>query len=197
MEGGWQSQDLAWLMAIPIERVQGTRVPPETEAAAIANGKLIRLLNMGEMIKPNAMAADTVLLARTREMRLRFAVRNVLPCIYPGRPEITSLGLAAETTVRAGPLSGLCRLWQEAGIPEKLSLRDAYEKVLQSETEKLWRSTAASLSEVPLSRPAWLEQIHALTNGIQTGMVRLFLHHGLILTGECRLSSLAPVRVKI
>lgn len=197
MGGDWQGQDISWLLAAPVERAQGTIIPPETEAAVIKGGRLTRLLHVGEMIQSGTMAADTVLLARTKEMTLRFAVRSVLPCIYPGRPEILSLGLVAEAAVRAGPLSGLCRLWQDAGNPEKLSLRDAYEKVLQSETEILWRSTAATFSEAPLSRPVWQEQIHVLTAAVQTGMVRMFLHHGLIITGECYVRSMAPVRVKL
>ncbi len=194
MEDGWNGQDASWLAAIPLERAKGTAIPPDCIGAEVTAGALTYLYAVGEPVR----AGDGVLLlAKTGPMTLHFAVGNALPGVYPGRPESFSLGLCAEVKVRAGPLSGLIRLRQLAGAPAKLSLRQAYESVLQPEMETLWRDAAAGLAPGPQTRAFWSERQRALAEAAQGRMYRLLLHYGILVAGDCHVSGIAPVRLSM
>ena len=138
---------------------------------------------------------DLLLLVRREEMELHYAILRLCRDREVRLNNVFDLGANARVRLRAGSGCRVFGLFRQAGMPEQLTLRDAY-TVLQEEITDLYRCEARRLSggkELPHS--AWRDLLPALDEAVWPDLERRLWASGLIPCNTARIQNLTDLYV--
>lgn len=197
MSDTWEMQDETFLYFMEPWKLQAQPVPENSRVFAFrADGSMSGLWFSGETVRWDKSAGPSqLLMARTGTWSMHFAVREVFPASYPGRPEVFMLGACASVDVYPGAGLMLRALQQETNTGDTVKYRDVY-PALQPEMEKIWRSAAQQYcGGSAWTRLYWLSRMDEIVKSVQEPVAELLVRHGLYSAGNLRLNGLAPVAV--
>ena len=124
LDKGWHQQDEAFLFQLKSETVSERTVPRGQRLYAFAqDGSLAAIWTEGERVHLQDFVYARLLLVHIEPCPLVFALREVLPCSYPGKSDRFRNGLHLQVQVHAGPAETLRELEEHAGNPQKLTRR--------------------------------------------------------------------------
>ena len=197
MSSIWEKQEETFLYAAGSWTLQGKKAPENSRVFAFRpDGNMTGLWFGGETVGwGKEENPSCLLMAHTGVWTMRFAVREVFPASYPGKPELFMLGACASVDLYPGAGLALRALQQEAACGERVKYRDVY-PALQPEMEAVWRSAAQEFcGGSAWTRLYWLSRMDEVLQLVQRPAAELLVRHGLFPAGNVRLDGLAPVTV--
>lgn len=198
LDKGWHQQDEAFLFQLKSETVSERTVPRGQRLYAFAqDGSLAAIWTEGERVHLQDRVYARLLLVHIEPCPLIFALREVLPCSYPGKSDRFRNGLHLQVQVHAGPAETLRELEEHAVNPQKLTRRGIGE-ILRAKVEPVWREAAEKLcGGKPWPVDQWIAKSGELAALASPG-TRAELRKAGLCTEEdalCQVMAIAPISV--